>query len=349
MRKIGLLFVSIFCLLACDNNPYKISLEGEIKGLTNDTLYLYGTDALYDRIDTIYAEKGKFSYNFNTDSTEIDTLVSATLLINGHVEYPVFLEKGNQITIQGDNNDLSYLEINGNEPNTSLTLFMKELKSLGKTSKKTIQQRAEAFIRQHNSSLASIYLLDKYFVQTPQPDYAKIKEITKTMTGALLDQPYIENITSSIDQLERVAVGDFAPYFNLPNEKGEKITRSASKFKSKYLLLNFWASWHDVQPEAKAELKKLNKEYKKSKDFAIVGISLDIDKEAWKAAIKKDTLDWEQVCDFTGLNSETAKQYAIVTLPTNILLSPTGKIIARDIRGEELSNKVKELVTNLKL
>ena len=76
-------------------------MEGEIKGLTNDTLYLYGTDALYDRIDTIYAEKGKFSYNLNIDSTVIDTLTTAVLLINGHVEYPVFLDKGNQITIKG--------------------------------------------------------------------------------------------------------------------------------------------------------------------------------------------------------------------------------------------------------
>ena len=90
MRKIGLLFITIFCLLACKNNSSRISLEGEIKGLTNDTLYLYGTDALYDRIDTIYAEKGKFSYNLNIDSTVIDTLTTAVLLINGHVEYPVF-------------------------------------------------------------------------------------------------------------------------------------------------------------------------------------------------------------------------------------------------------------------
>lgn len=78
-------------LLTCmQNNSSRISLEGEIKGLTNDTLYLYGTDALYDRIDTIYAEKGKFSYNLNIDSTVIDTLTTAVLLINGHVEYPVF-------------------------------------------------------------------------------------------------------------------------------------------------------------------------------------------------------------------------------------------------------------------
>lgn len=68
----------------------------------------------------------------------------------------------------------------------------------------------------------------------------------------------------------------------------------------------------------------------------MLGISLDIDREAWETAIKEDTLSWDQVCDFTGLSSETAKQYAILTLPTNILLSPTGKILARDIQEKRL-------------
>lgn len=76
----------------------------------------------------------------------------------------------------------------------------------------------------------------------------------------------------------------------------------------------------------------------------MLGISLDIDREAWETAIKKDTLSWDQVCDFTGLSSETAKQYAILTLPTNILLSPTGKILARDIQGKALTGKLKELL-----
>ena len=82
-----------------------------------------------------------------------------------------------------------------------------------------MHEKAETFIRQHNSSLASVYLLDKYFVQTPQPDYIKIKEITEAMTGALLDRPYIENISDYIDQLEKVTVGKSAPYLVYPMKK----------------------------------------------------------------------------------------------------------------------------------
>ena len=333
MRKIGLLFITIFCLLACKNNSSRISLEGEIKGLTNDTLYLYGTDALYDRIDTIYAEKGKFSYNLNIDSTVIDTLTTAVLLINGHVEYPVFLDKGNQITIKGNIDDLSYLDINGNEPNTSLSLFMKEQRGLGSASDKMMQEKAETFIRQHNSSLASVYLLDKYFVQTPQPDYIKIKEITEAMTGALLDRPYIENISDYIDQLEKVTVGKSAPYFSLPNEKGEKLSRSAERFRNRYLLLNFWASWCGP---CIGEMPNVHKAYDllHDKGFEVISISTDRKESDWRKAMKEKQMEhFVNLRDTKGVLHEIFNRDAI---PFILLLDPQGRIVAKELRGKDI-------------
>lgn len=339
MKKINILLILILCMTGCKKEADTTSITGEIKGLGNDTIYLYGVDGLYEQIDTICVKGDKFSH-----SLKIDTITSAVLLFKKNTEYPIFLDKKNKIKIAGNVNNLSCLNINGNIYNEEFSAFQASLQELDTPSDKALEEKAETFIRQHNSSLASIYLLDKYFVQIPQPDYTKIKEITESMTGALLDRPYIENISDYIDQLEKVTVGKSAPYFSLPNKKGEKLSRSAEKFRDKYLLLNFWASWCDQPSEANTELKKLNKEYKRNKNFAILGISLDIDKKAWETAISKDSLNWEQVCDFTGLSSETAKQYAILTLPTNILISPTGRILARDIKGEALTNKLKELL-----
>ena len=76
----------------------------------------------------------------------------------------------------------------------------------------------------------------------------------------------------------------------------------------------------------------------------MLGISLDVDKQQWKDAIKRDTLDWEQVCDFGGLNSEVDKQYSIYKIPANILLSSDGKILAKNLRGEELKKKIENIV-----
>ena len=77
----------------------------------------------------------------------------------------------------------------------------------------------------------------------------------------------------------------------------------------------------------------------------MLGISLDLNKEQWKDAIKRDTLDWEQVCYFDGFNSEVAKQYTIRQIPANILLSADGKILAKDLKGEKLKKKIEEVVS----
>lgn len=343
MKKYSILLIIIVSLSGCKKASNAASITGEIKGLGNDTIYLYGTDGLYDRIDTIYVEGGKFSHTAN-----VDTITPVTLLFKDQTEYPVFLDKGNKIKIEGSADNLEYLTINGNTANEEFTAFQQALKGLGKPSQKVLEEKAEAFIRQHHSSFVSIYLLDKYFVQKEAPDFVKIKQLIDVMTGILQDKPYIEDLESYIGELDKANVGKYAPYFNLPNAKGEKLSRSSDIFKEKYLLLNFWASWCDSCSTSNAELRDINRIYKKNKKFSILGISMDIDKKSWKEAIKKDTLSWEQVCNFTGMNSETMTQFAVLELPTNILLSPEGKILARDLKGDSLKKKLKEVLAEEK-
>ena len=355
MKKSSILILIIICLVGCKKNSNETIITGEIKGLGTDTLYLYGMDELYDRIDTIYAENDKFSF-----TTNVDTITSAYLLLKNQIEYPVFLDKGNKIKIKGDTINLNLLTISGNIYNEEFTEFQKALE--GPTDKeadektidkdttveptKTAEEKAEEFILQHHSSYVSLYLLDKYFVQKESPDFTKIKKLVEVMTGVLQDKPYIERLNETITQTEKSEIGKYAPFFSLPNAKGEKITRSSDAFKQKSLLINFWASWNDSisQKQSNSELREIYKKYKKNKYIGMLGISLDVDKQEWKDAIKRDTLDWEQVCDFGGLNSEVAKQYSIRKIPANILLSSDGKILAKDLRGEELKKKIENMV-----
>lgn len=336
MRKFGLLFIIAISLLGCKSNKNESSIKGEIKGLTNDTIYLFSADGITDRMDTIYTENGKFSHTLH-----IDTITPAIILLNDSIEYPVFIDKGNKIEVKGS--ATGFLDITGNPANEELAAFRKEISGLGKPSEKALQEKAEAFIRQHHSSLASTYLLDKYFIRKEQPDYGKIKDLIDLLTGALLDQPSIEKVSEYITRWESVIDGKPAPYFNLPNAKGEKVSRMSEKLKNKYLLINFWATY-DTDSIAQSQLKALNRKYGKNKDFALLGISIDFDKKTWTDCIKKDTLSWEQVRDSTGWESEAIKRYAILSLPANVLVSPQGVIIARDIEGDSLSNKIKEVL-----
>lgn len=337
MKNIYLAYFLLFVLSACGSKETNsVSLKGEIKGLGNDTLYIYGTDKLYNRMDTLIVKDDKFSAELYTD-----TLVSTWLQFSDGTEYPLYLNRGDKIQIKGSATELSSLEITGNEPNNEFTAFQKDLRGLGKPSDKVLEEKAEAFISNHHSSLVSIYLLDRYFVQKPQPDFNLIMKLTDRMTGKLKDRPYVDELLDRIQEEEKVSIGKTAPYFHLRNAKGKNISRS--DFKDKYLLVHFWASWDQQSREANAELRQLYKKEQKNKDFALWGISLDIDKEAWKEAIKKDTLDWEQTCDFSGWNTEAVKQFAIQSVPANILLNPSGKIEGKNLSKEAIEKRLKEI------
>lgn len=341
MKHIGLFLIIITALFGCKNASKQITISGEIKGLGTDTLLLYGLDELYDRIDTVYVEDDKFSFQ-----TDIDTATYVALLFNDRTEYPIFLDKGNHIKIEGDTSNLNRLHVEGNIYNEEFTAFQHELEQAGLSSSKAIEEKAEAFIKEHHSSFVSLYLLDKYFVQKDEPNFEKIKSLIDVMTGVLQDKTYIEKLNEQIAQAEKTDVGKYAPFFNLPNVKGEKISRSSEVFKKKNLLINFWASWGDsiANKQTNRELRKIYDSYKKSKYFAMLGVSFDINKQQWKDAIKKDTLNWEQVCDFGGLNSEATKPYSGEQLPANILLAPDGKILAKNLQGAALKKKIEEVV-----
>ncbi|MDR0891182.1 MAG: AhpC/TSA family protein [Mediterranea sp.] len=347
MKKGCILLLAILSLAGCKKKTSPdTTLTGTIQGLGTDTLYLYGMDEVRDRIDTIPVKDNKFAYTLT-----IDTLTPAYLLIRGEIEYPLYLDKGNRITIKGDTARLEALDIKGNSCNEEFTHFQRTIAGLDSLPlpdrERAVQEQVDSFVARHPSSLVGLYLLDKYFVQQPAPDFAHIKRLTEQMTGVLHDKLYMDRLNNDMAQQQRAEVGKYAPYFNLPNTKGEKINRTSEDFKQKNLLVSFWASWDDSLANATVnqELRALYRKYKKNKYFALLGISLDIDPQAWKGAIKRDTLSWEQACDFGGFNSEVAKQYAISRLPANFLISPEGQILARDLHGEALTTKIKEVVT----
>lgn len=141
------------------------------------------------------------------------------------------------------------------------SVLSKELKGLGTPSEKVLEDKAGKFINEHHSSLVSIYLLDKYFVQKEKPDYAQIKKLTEHMTGELKDRPYIDELLNYIQEEEKAAIGKTAPYFRIPNPKGKQINRS--NFKDQYLLIHFWASWDTVSRDSNAVYRRIYKQERK--------------------------------------------------------------------------------------
>jgi len=140
---------------------------------------------------------------------------------------------------------------------------------------------------------------------------------------------------------ENLWVGKMAPDLELPNEKGEPT--KISSFRGKYLLVDFWASWcRPCRLENPNVVNAFNQF--KGKNFTILGVSLDKDKSEWLQAIADDQLHWNHVSDLKFWNSKAVEVYKFDGIPYNILIDPTGKVIAESLRGEELESKLREVV-----
>lgn len=152
-----------------------------------------------------------------------------------------------------------------------------------------------------------------------------------------------KSIAQTIASAKKTGIGQMAMDFtqNDVNDKPVKL----SDFRGKYVLLDFWASWCGPCRGENPNVVKAYNAYK-DKNFTVLGVSLDQPgkKAEWLAAIEKDGLTWTQLSDLKGWENAASKMYGVRGIPANFLIDPSGKIIAKNIRGEELHKKLSEVI-----
>ncbi len=136
-------------------------------------------------------------------------------------------------------------------------------------------------------------------------------------------------------------IGARVPEIELPNTDNRIV--KLSSLNGKVILIDFWASWCAPCRAANPYIEKLYKKYS-ANDFEVYAISLDVKKTLWLKAIKKDKLTYTQVVDTSGWNSKVAEQFYVDALPTNFLIDRLGRIVAINLEGKALFDKVKNLV-----
>ncbi len=199
-------------------------------------------------------------------------------------------------------------------------------------------QMLRDFIRENPGSLASLVAVEKLNPETDFPYYKMVAEaLQKTMPQSI----YTKNITERVKSMGALAVGAEAPEIALPNPEGKIL--KLSDLKGKIVLIDFWASWCKPCRRANPEVVRLYNKYH-DKGFEVFSVSLDKNKTSWTKAIQQDGLIWPyHVSDLKYWNSSVVKLYNFNGIPYTVLVDREGKILAKNLRGKALEQKLKEI------
>jgi len=217
---------------------------------------------------------------------------------------------------------------------------------------KQLKNYTKQTIEQSTNGSFALNILSTYVVMSRDPNY-KIKAFTGTELLALLNvmankypnRTDIAGIRNAVESsvAKTIWVGKQAPEIAMPDAQGKKI--SLSSFRGKYVLVDFWASWCAPCRRENPNVVEAYHRFK-NKNFDILGVSLDRpgEKDRWIQAVKEDNLTWTQISDLSYWNSAAVSLYKLSSIPFNVLVDPNGLVVGENLRGDELEEKLDEVL-----
>jgi peroxiredoxin len=205
-----------------------------------------------------------------------------------------------------------------------------------------VNKAQKDFVVQHPDSYVSYEAVigSAYVIENP----AEFEQLFNALGAEAKRTPQAKIVANRLAMAKKFAIGQPAENFSQMDDKGKVF--SLADVKGKYVLIDFWASWCGPCRMEYPYLKKAYAQFK-GKNFEIIGISLDDEKTAWLDAIKSNGFEWIELCDLKGRQNSVAEAYGVAAIPQNFLIDPQGKIIAKNLRGNDLIEKLEEVIKTM--
>ena len=324
MKRIVLFLLLVLILISCGTRSGHFKMEGRFLHMNQGELYVYSPDGGIDGLDTIKIEAGRFAY-------EIPCSKPATLVIifpNYSVQ-PIFAESGGSVEVKADASHLKEMEVKGTDDNELMTKFRKQIAN---SSPPDELKYAIQFIKDHPESTVSVYLLNRYLIQTETPDYKQAANLLKILLKEQPGNVTLGRLQRQISGLGTLRVGDKLPNFTAKDVNGKLINNAT--LANQTIIISTWAAW---SYESLDFQRALNDAVKAGK-IAALGISVAANPKEVRQALKNDDITFPNVCDGKMLSTPLLKTFGLTTVPDNIVVR-NGKIIERGITANTVRQR----------
>ena len=366
--KAILLCAAVALMAACNNQKTGYNITGTAEGAADgDSVFLAQMQGFFSFIplDTAIIKDGKFSFTGTQEGADIRFIVvqhegqnagmAQIILENADIDVKIFADPEKQAEVNGGPSQQLFAQYE----KESVPLVEKSSKiweqaqdsTLSDEKRAELEKQLEAagkeqmnfnkkFILDHNPSPISDLLFGYNATEFEEAD---VEEILAAMKEKGSQLPFYKAIMLEREAAAKTAVGAKFTDIAMKSIDGKEMKVSDYVSKNKLTLIDFWASWCGP---CMAEMPVVKKAYDQfhAKGFEVVGISLDENADAWKAAVERLKLPWPQMSDLKGWQSEGAQLYNVKAIPTNALVQNDGTIIAKDLRGDSLIVKLGELL-----
>lgn len=360
---------SMFSNKTKEPKMFSFKVEGKIRNFTGTTIYLHHKWEDKDYTDSSKIEDGTFAFRLKAVDPNMYWF-TLTNNINAQPNVIFFADESTAKAIIIGGDSLLYSTVKGGQTQKDYLEYKDIIGKLGanqqrlQTAYTLASQKSDAeaikniqleyqtitadyysidlknFIKTHPKSAVSGYIIYREF-NNPNIPIDLAVECLNYIDKNIANTKFVKLATKRINDIKGTMIGAEANNFSQKSVDGKMV--QLKDFRGKYVLIDFWASWCRPCRMENPNVVAAYNRYK-DKDFTVLGISLDTNRDQWIAAIKSDNLTWTNLSDLKGGNNDVATLYGIQNIPQNVLIDKEGKIVAKNLRGPVLEEKLAELI-----